>query len=93
MKTALLTSFVSWQPWQASNSADDLLQDILCTAPDPDRVVLRGLPVNLPVARNITIAKIRQLQPQVILLCGMAETRQKLSLESTGVLGDRQLHT
>ncbi len=92
VKPILLTSFVPWKAWQPSNSADDLLCEIRQNSL-PSIAFLRGLPVNLPVARDLTIAKIRYLQPQVIVLCGMAESRQRLSLESNGVRGDRQLYT
>jgi pyroglutamyl-peptidase len=91
MKTILLTSFVTWKACQPSNSADDLVQEILQSS--PSIASLRGLPVNLPVARDLTIAKIQRLQPQVIVLCGMAESRHRLSVESNGVRGDRQIYT
>ena len=54
---------------------------------------IRQLPVNVPVAKDITIIKINQLQPQFILCCGMAESRQKLNLESRAVVGNKVLYT
>ncbi|HEY9627698.1 MAG TPA: peptidase C15 [Coleofasciculaceae cyanobacterium] len=93
MTQILLTSFVTWTVGQTSNAADDLLLEILQNNPPPSLAFLRGLPVNLPVARDLTIAKIQQLQPQAIVLCGMAESRTRLSVESNGARGDRQIYT
>ncbi len=92
MTQLLLTAFAPWKAQQLSNSADDLLQAIQPIA-SSSVSFLRGLPVNLPVARSLTIAKLQQVQPQILVLCGMAETRSRLSLEATASLGDRQLHT
>jgi pyroglutamyl-peptidase len=88
----LLTAFAPWTAQQPSNSADDLLQAIQPIAP-ASIYFLRGLPVNSPVARSLTIAKLEQVQPQILVLCGMAETRTRLSVEKSARVGDRQLHT
>ena len=91
MTRLLLTAFAPWKDHQPSNSADDLLQAI---QPVPASVYfLRGLPVNLPVARSLTIGKLQQVQPQILVLCGMAETRSRLSVEANATVGDRQLQT
>jgi pyroglutamyl-peptidase len=93
-KTVLITSFTTWKSNQPSNSSDDLLEEILQTRSLPPSVYfLRQLPVNTPVAKDLAIAQITQLNPQVMLCCGMAESRQKLSLESQASVGFQTLHT
>lgn len=93
-KTVLLTSFATWKPQQISNSADDLLLEIGRTRTLPPSIHLfRQLPVNVPVAQELAIAKMQQLQPQTILCCGMAESRTKLSLELRAVVGTHKLYT
>ena len=92
MTRLLLTAFAPWKAQQLSNSSDDLLQAIQPIAP-LSVSFLRGLPVNLPVARSLTIAKLQQVRPQILVLCGMAETRSRLSVEATATVGDRQIHT
>ena len=92
MTRLLLTAFAPWKDHQPSNSADDLLQAIQPIAP-ASVYFLRGLPVNLPVARSLTIGKLQQVQPQILVLCGMAETRSRLSVEANATVGDRQLQT
>jgi pyroglutamyl-peptidase len=104
----LLTSFAPWKANHWSNSADDLLQDLLAdlsyleTHPEthPERKLpltalhfLRQLPVNFPVAQSIVTHKINQLQPNLVLCCGMAESRHKLSLESNAVCREQPLYT
>jgi pyroglutamyl-peptidase len=79
----LLTSFSTWLEHQKSNSSDDLLQAI------SDRVnynchYLHSIPVDFELAPKVTIAKIQAIQPDVIICCGMAESRQNLSIESNG---------
>ncbi len=91
MNKLLLTAFAPWRAQQSANSSDTLLQLIQKTL--PSLYFVRGLPVNLPVARTMTIAKLQQVQPQVLVLCGMAETRSKLSVEVSAVVGDRRLST
>jgi pyroglutamyl-peptidase len=101
-KTVLITSFTTWKSNQPSNSSDDLLEEVLQARSLPPSVYfLRQLPVNTPVARDLAIAQITRLHPQVMLCCGMAESRQKLSLESRATLavsakqhvGFQTLHT
>lgn len=81
----LLTSFTTWMEHQRSNASDDLLQAIL----DRNRFhsnchFLRQIPVDFELAPQQTIAEINKLQPDVTICCGMAESRQYLSLESNG---------
>ncbi len=79
----LLTSFDTWLPHQKSNSSDDLLANISQIQSLPDSLTfLRKLPVDSQLAANLTIAQINQLQPDIIICCGMAESRQKLTVES-----------
>lgn len=89
----LITSFAPWQAHQLTNSSDDLvlalMADLAQTPALAESVaVFRQLPVNLPVARSLTIAKFQQVQPQTLLCCGMAESRPQLNLEAEAVLGD-----
>lgn len=92
-KLALLTSFSVWKAQQQSNSSDELLVDISRQPFGASLHLLRHLPVNLPVAKALTIAKINQLKPQVVLCCGMAESRSKLNVESRAVVGNQTLET
>ncbi|MEZ2239440.1 peptidase C15 [Microcoleus sp.] len=79
----LLTSFDTWQPHQKSNSSDDLLGRISLIKSLPYSLsFLRKLPVDFQEAPNLAIAKINQLQPDLIVCCGMAESSQTLTLES-----------
>ncbi|WP_445243878.1 pyroglutamyl-peptidase I family protein [Microcoleus sp. S13_B4] len=79
----LLTSFDTWLPHQQSNSSDDLLAKISQIKSLPDSLTfLRKLPVDFQLAPNLAIAQINQLQPDTIICCGMAESRQKLTVES-----------
>ncbi|MEG3844506.1 peptidase C15 [Microcoleus sp. herbarium14] len=79
----LLTSFDTWLPHQESNSSDDLLAKISQIQSLPYSLTfLRKLPVDFQEAPNWAIAQINQLQPDTIICCGMAESRQKLTVES-----------
>ncbi|MEG4271701.1 peptidase C15 [Microcoleus sp. M2_B4] len=78
----LLTSFDTWLPHQKSNSSDDLLAKISQIESLPALTFLRKLPVDFQLAPNLAIAQINQLQPDTIICCGMAESRQKLTVES-----------
>jgi pyroglutamyl-peptidase len=79
----LLTSFDTWLTHQKSNSSDDLLAKISQIKSLPDSLTfLRKLPVDFQLAPNLAIAQINQLQPDTIICCGMAESRQKLTVES-----------
>jgi pyroglutamyl-peptidase len=83
MAKFLLTSFDTWQPHQKSNSSDDLLAKISQIKDlTYDLTFLRKLPVDAQRAPNLAIAQINKLQPDTIICCGMAETRQKLTVES-----------
>ena len=79
----LLTSFDTWLPHQKSNSSGDLLAKISQIQSLPYSLTfLQKLPVDSELAPNLAIAQINQLQPDTIICCGMAESRQKLTVES-----------
>ncbi|NEP14517.1 MAG: peptidase C15 [Symploca sp. SIO2C1] len=90
----LLTSFQTWLPHQTSNSSDDLLENISQHESSSHSLsYLRQLPVNILQASNRVIAKIENLRPDSILLCGMAEKRTQLTVESCATCGDALLKT
>jgi len=82
-KKILVTSFDTWLAHQKSNSSDDLLNEILLKGfIYKNLYFLRKLPVDFQLAPEQVIAKINQLQPDVIVCCGMAEARKTLTIES-----------
>ncbi|HEY9661361.1 MAG TPA: peptidase C15 [Allocoleopsis sp.] len=94
-KTVLLSSFTTWKAHQFSNSSDDLLREVIQAPPAiaPRLHMIRHLPVNVPVALELLLNKIQQLRPDIILCCGMAESRTQLSLESRAIVADQMLYT
>jgi len=94
MTKILLTSFDTWIPHQKSNSSDDLLGKISEIESLPYSLTfLRKLPVDFQLAPLQVIAKIIELQPEVIICCGMAESRSKLTLESCAMGEEDTLRT
>ncbi|MEM8604809.1 MAG: peptidase C15, partial [Cyanobacteria bacterium P01_H01_bin.121] len=94
MQTWLLTSFATWLPHQRSNASDDLLQALIDMQQMPDYCrLLRHLPVDTEVAFNAVRSQIQVIQPQGIICCGMAETRDHLSLEVQACRSDSRLRT
>jgi pyroglutamyl-peptidase len=95
MKTKfLLTSFDTWIPHHKSNSSDDLLARISQMKSLPySMTFLRKLPVDFQLAPDLAIAQINQLQPDTIICCGMAESRQKLTVESCACCDNNILKT
>ncbi len=91
-RTILLTSFTTWKPEQPSNSSDDLLEELLQgdLAFLDSLHFLRRLPVDFEQAPRLAIAHIQKLQPDVVVCCGMAETRDRLNLEMQAVKDDPQ---
>ena len=90
----LLTSFQTWLPHQTSNSSDDLLGKIAqYESLSHSLTYLRQLPVDVAQASSRVIAKIENLRPDSILLCGMAEKRTQLTIESCATCGDALLTT
>lgn len=90
-KKILFTSFTTWLPHQKSNSSDDLLQEIQIAG---DRnSFLRQLPVDIELASKSVISKIAELQPDIIICCGMAESRSQLTIEAKASDQDDILNT
>ncbi|AFY39795.1 pyrrolidone-carboxylate peptidase [[Leptolyngbya] sp. PCC 7376] len=90
----LLTSFRPWLEHQQSNSSDDLLalvQDL--DFPKVELIFLRQLIVDTKLASKKVIAAIAQHQPDIILCCGMAESRQILTLESQASYKEKHFQT
>lgn len=93
-KKILLTSFATWLPDQKTNSSDDLLGKIAQrNSTYPTLNYLRQLPVNIQLASDIVMAKIKVLKPELIVCCGMAERRQNLSIESNATCNGSILQT
>ncbi len=90
----LLTSFDIWLPHHTSNSSDDLLEELSKIDFLPSALYfLRQLPVNIEEASSRVISKIMELQPDVIICCGMAEKNQKLTIESQATFQANTLKT
>ena len=90
----LFTSFQTWLPHQKSNSSDELLAMIQKRGKfSASGYFLRQLPVDREVASQKAITTINQIQPQGIICCGMAESRQELTIESCANCGHECLHT
>lgn len=86
----LLTSFDTWMPHQKSNSADDLLAKISQEKHfGYSLILLRKLPVDPEAAPKEAIAKIKQVQPHGVICAGMAESRQKLTVELQAFAGEK----
>lgn len=97
-KTILLTSFDTWLEEQQSNSSDDLLLELAKLASMPhDLTFLRLLPVDVQLASSRVIAQINELQPDLVICCGMAASRTQLSVEAnasnTGILSVDSVET
>jgi pyroglutamyl-peptidase len=98
-KKILFTSFTTWLPHQKSNSSDDLLEEIQI-AGEALRArlryrnsFLRQLPVDIELASKSVISKIAELQPDIIICCGMAESRSQLTIEAKASDRDDILNT
>ena len=99
-KKILLTSFTTWLPHHKSNSSDDLLIELAKStdgntpvATSPSLTFLRQLPVNVQQASSRAIAHIDSLTPDIIICCGMAESRQKLTVESNATSANDMIKT
>lgn len=96
MKTKiLLTSFQTWLPHQKSNSSSDLLAKIqkLDYLAYADLSFLSNLPVDIELASQKVISEAEKIQPDVIMCCGMAEKRNKLTIESNAAYQNECLYT
>ncbi|AFZ36412.1 peptidase C15 pyroglutamyl peptidase I [Stanieria cyanosphaera PCC 7437] len=90
----LLTSFQTWLPHQKSNSSDELLKIIQPNQIDYAQLsFVRRLPVNIQQAAEVVISKIEAIQPHGIICCGMAESRQQLTIESNANYQESKLTT
>jgi pyroglutamyl-peptidase len=90
----LLTSFDIWKQHHTSNASDDLLNALLSQNGLPQNArVLRKLPVDFQRAPELVIGAIQEYAPEVIICCGMAERRSRLTVESNGKLGEEILKT
>lgn len=93
-KKILLTSFQTWLPHQVSNSSDDLLAKIQEKAFSlASLTFLRQLPVDVSLASEKAIAMIQFVQPHVVICCGMAESRERLTIESNAIWDNEQIYT
>ncbi len=93
-KRILLTSFDIWLPHQQSNSSDDLLIEVgKLNSLAHDFTFLRQLPVDGQLASSQVEAKIDELKPNYIILCGMAESRKQLSVEKIASYAENILQT
>jgi pyroglutamyl-peptidase len=79
----LLTSFDVWEPHQRSNASDDLLE-LLGDRLPPQTHCLRRIPVDFQQAPAMVLDQMATLRPDLILCCGMAESRTVLTVESNG---------
>ena len=90
----LFTSFQTWLPHQKSNSSDELLAMIQERGDfSASGHFLRQLPVDSDLASQKAIATINQIKPQGIICCGMAESRQELTIESCANNDEECLYT
>lgn len=90
----LLTSFDIWKPEHKSNSSDDLLSQISAQkSRDNSLTFIRKLPVDSQVAPQIVISQINEIQPDIIMCCGMAEKRDNLTIESQATSGKTVIQT
>lgn len=93
-QTILLTSFDIWMSHHQTNSSDELLEKVSQVSGIPhDLHFLRKLPVDFQEAPKQAIAKINELQPDLVICCGMAESRQKLTVEKQARCGKEAIVT
>ncbi|MBN4002300.1 peptidase C15 [Nostoc sp. LPT] len=93
-KRILLTSFDTWLKDQQSNSSDDLLLEVTKLELIPhDLTFLRQLPVDVQLASTLVMEKIKAIQPDYIICCGMAASRTQLSVEAVASCGESVLQT
>ena len=88
----LITSFAPWKPQQRSNASDDLLARFIETEGDRCRY-LRRLPVDGLLSPRLVLEAVERFHPRLLLCCGMAEGRSRLSLETQAVLDGKVLRT
>lgn len=87
----LLTSFQTWLPHQKSNSSDDLLSEIETQHfPNTSLYFCRKLPVENLKSTQIVMDEIVKIQPDIVMCCGMAESRDCLTVESNAVYQEKK---
>lgn len=91
-KSILLTSFTTWKPHHVANSSDDLLDQVSKIHCRP-LYYLRKLPVDFRLAPKKVLDRFDELKPDILICCGMTEKREKLSIESRAVLGEKTIAT
>jgi len=89
----LLTSFNTWRSGQKSNSSDDLVRKFGWKISQDNIHLLRRIPVSFRSAPEQVIDRIEQIQPDIIVNCGMAESRQFLTIESRARRGRAVIKT
>ncbi len=97
--TLLLTSFRPWSAHQTRNASDDLLLALRNRSPDPLNQTgltlqfLHRLPVYTVLAYEQILQAQQEVQADFIICCGVAESRQVLSLEAQAQLGSSRYLT
>jgi len=90
----LLTSFRTWLPHQKSNSSDDLLEIFQQQNNESLRLsFIRHLPVDTDLASQRVIRAIENTKPNAVVCCGMAESRTRLTIESSAFRQEKCLRT
>lgn len=92
MAPILITSFRPWKAHQHLNTSDVLLQQVRARLPN-NTITLRWLPVNFDLAPIRVISHIVQYRPKAVICCGMAETRNTLTVEQWGTFQNTRLAT
>ena len=88
----LITSFRPWKAHQGLNASDVLIERVAQKLPQ-NVIALRWLPVNFDLAPIRVINHIVQYRPKAVICCGMAETRETLTVERWGTYQDSRLAT
>jgi pyroglutamyl-peptidase len=88
----LITTFSTWKARQTANSSDELLQLLIERGIDAFDS-LRRLPVDFELAPRQVLCSFDVLLPRVLVCCGMAEERSRLSIESRAILDDQVVAT
>lgn len=90
----LFTSFQTWLPHHSFNSSDNLLAEIQKQNSSASSLTfLRRLPVDIPQASGLAIEHINRIRPDLIICCGMAESRQLLTIESNATSRNDRIQT
>jgi pyroglutamyl-peptidase len=90
----LISTFTTWKPTQLSNASDDLVEALVQrNLLDQGVHLLRHIPVHFELAPAVVLSRITDLQPELVVCCGMAEERSRLTVESNGKLNTHQVHT